>query len=253
MVDGFIDWASLTEVANSYHSSIRNAYRWSVMASIEVTCGLVHGRQLKVLPSPARGPITTKGPHDVLRAAVTEYIDSTQPTQETIDKRVKDVDIWARRNSAKARAILQRCMNDPDNVYGPSCGFDAWLETALGTNAEATALRVGGLFDLTFSRALSKVLVLDEGDLRRAWQESMNLSSIPQDGDLAEIIRSAYVLSILLRGRYHDLVAREMGMQVMHHPMRIAILPELPSTVTAPVTYPVSNNERFMAHLLWAS
>ncbi|WP_405523611.1 hypothetical protein OG426_10060 [Streptomyces canus] len=253
MVDGFIDWASLTEVANSYHGTIRDTYRWSAMVSIEVTCGLVHGRQFKVLPSPARGPITTKGPHDVLRAAVTEYVDSTQPTQETIDKRVKDVDIWARRNATKVRDTLQRCMNDPDNVYGPSCGFDVWLATALGTNAEATALRVGGLFDLTFARALSKVLVLDERDLRRVWQESLSLRSIPQDGNLAEVVRSAYVLSILLRGRYHDLVAREMGMQVMHHPMRTAILPELPRTVTVPVTYPVSNSERFMAHLLWAS
>lgn len=252
MADGFIDWASLTEVANSYHASIRDAYRWSAMASIEVTCGLVHGRQLKVLPSPARGPITTRGPHDVLRAAVTEYVDSTQPTQETIDKRLKDVDIWARRNSTQVREKLLLCMSNPDMIYGPSCGFDAWLETALGANAEATGLRVGGLFDMTFSRALSKVLSINEKDLKKAWSESANINSLPRVGELAETVRSAYVLSILLRGRYHDLVAREMELQVMHHPMRTAILPTLPQPADAPLVYSVTNSERFMAHLLWA-
>jgi hypothetical protein len=61
------------------------------------------------------------------------------------------------------------------------------------------------------------------------------------------------VLSILLRGRYHDLIAQEMGMQVLHHPVRTPALPDLPDGATSAVRYDVTNTERIMAHLLWGS
>jgi hypothetical protein len=48
-------------------------------------------------------------------------------------------------------------------------------------------------------------------------------------------------------------VAREIGLQVLHHPMSSALLPELPLPVTVPFTYSVTNSERYLAHLLWAS
>jgi hypothetical protein len=151
VAEGLIDWASLTEVANSYRGSMKSAYRWSARSSIEVTCGLVHGRQLKVLPSPARHRLVTKGPHDVLRAAITEYIDSTQPPPTAVDQRAQEVVRWAGDNIERLRSLLGHCLSEPDAVYGSDCGFEEWLLTALGVNLEATGLRVGGLFDLTFA------------------------------------------------------------------------------------------------------
>jgi len=247
-----IDWASLTEVANSYRSDMRAAYFWSAQASIEVTCGLVHGHNLKVLPNPSGRRMATKGPHDVLRAAVTEYVGSSQPPSDT-SAQLADVKEWAHANALSIRHVIRRCMTTPDQVYGQGTQFDLWLATALGTNLEATRLRVGGLFDMTFSGPLAEILEVSDQHLADAWQRSADIGSLRQQGELFELVKSAHVLSIMFRGRYHDLVAREMGVQVLHHPVRTPLLPELTDETSVSVAHEVTNSERFMAQLLWAS
>lgn len=253
VAEGFIDWASLTEVANAYRSDMRSIYRWSGVCSLEVTCGLVHGKQLKVLPSPARRPMATKGPHDVLRTAITEYVDSSQPLSAAGDRRVAEVIEWAVESAAPLRELATLCMRDPDAVYGPRCGFDEWLSTALGPNAEATGLRVGGLFDMTFSRPLAVILQVTEHELEQAWQASRNTTALNQQGGLFDLVKSVYVLSIMFRGRYHDLAARELGLQVLHHPVRAPALPAMLDIPDKSAVYSITNSERYMAQLLWAS
>jgi hypothetical protein len=252
VADGFIDWASLTEVANSYRGSMRSVYLWSALASTQVTCGIVHGTQLKVLPNPSNREMASKGPHDVLRAAVTEYVDSTRPPQSVSDRWRAEVNRWAQENADDIRALVRQCVSDPDAVYGPGCGFKEWLSTALGDNLEATWLRVGGLFDMSFSKSLAAILEITEEELSDAWRHSNDVSLMREQSELRELVTSAHVLSILFRGRCHDLVARETGLQVLHHPVRMPLLPALESDGVA-VAHDVTNSERFMAQLLWAS
>jgi hypothetical protein len=253
VAQGFIDWASLTEVANSYAGPMRDAYRWSAVSSIQATCGIVHGRQFRVLPNPGRRRLTTKGSHDVLRTSVTDLVDSTQLSADTVDRTAAEVSQWAKDNRTRLRETVDTCLSDPDKLYGPRCGFDQWLATALGANREATTLRVGGLFDLSLRTPLSAVLEIGDQELVRAWEHSSEAAALGPDSDLYVLISRAYVLSILLRGRYHDLVARSAGIQVMHHPVRSPMLPELSDVDLAPVLYELTNSERFMAQLLWAS
>lgn len=253
MAEGFIDWASLTEVANSYRNDMRSVYLWAALASVQVTCGLVCGHQLKVLPSPSTAGMVTKGPHDVLRAAVTEYVQSSQPPASGVEQRVAEVNRWAVDNADSVRAVLTRCMITPDSVYGPGCGFKEWLSTALGPNLEATKLRVGGLFDVTFAKPLSLALEMPETELRDLWRRSQDIETLREQGELYELAKAAHVLSIMFRGRYHDLVARDMGIQVLHHPVRTALLPDLSVPGSEPIRHDVTNSERFMAQLLWAS
>ena len=253
MAQGFIDWASLTEVANSYAGPMRDAYRWSAVSSIQATCGIVHGRQFRVLPSPGSRRLATKGPHDILRTAVTDLIDSTQLPADAVDRTAAEVSHWAQGNTTQLREIVDTCMSDPDALYGMRCGFDQWLATALGANREATTLRVGGLFDLSLRAPLSAVLEVSDQELVRAWEHSSEAATLGTDSDLYVLVSRAHVLSILLRGRYHDLVARNAGIQVMHHPVRAPMLPELSEVDLPPVPYELTNSERFMAQLLWAS
>ena len=252
MADGFIDWASLTEVANSYRGNMRSSYLWSALASIQVTCGIVHGTQLKVLPNPSNRGMVTKGPHDVLRAAVTEYVDSTRPPQSVSDRRRADVSRWAQENAGDIRTLVRRCMSNPDSVYGPRCGFSEWLSTALGDNLEATKLRIGGLFDISFSKPLATILEITEEELSDVWWRSDDASLPREQSELRELAKSAHVLSIMFRGRFHDVVARETNLQVLHHPVRMPLLPALENDSIA-VPHDVTNSERFMAQLLWAS
>ena len=253
VTQGFIDWASLTEVANGYAGPMRDAYRWSAVSSIQATCGIVHGRQFRVLPSPGSRRLATKGPHDVLRTAVTDLVDSAQLPANTVDRTAAEVSHWAQDNTTRLREIVDTCLSNPDELYGPRCGFDQWLTTALGANREATTLRVGGLFDLSLRTPLSAVLEVDEQELVRAWEHSSEAATLGTDSDLYGLVSRAHVLSILLRGRYHDLVARSAGIQVMHHPVRAPMLPELSDVDLPPVPYELTNSERFMAQLLWAS
>jgi hypothetical protein len=101
--------------------------------------------------------MATRGPRDVLRAAVTEYVDSSQLSPDTARK-VADVNERAWENAVSVRRVIHRCMTAPDAVYGPGTQFDQWLSTALGANLEATKLRVGGLFDMTFAKPLAEIL-----------------------------------------------------------------------------------------------
>ncbi|MEU4215065.1 hypothetical protein [Actinoplanes sp. NPDC026623] len=253
MAQGFIDWASLTEVANSYAGPMRDAYRWSAVSSIQATCGIVHGRQFRVLPSPGSRRLATEGPHDILRVAVTDLVDSTQLPTDAVDRTAAEVSHWAQDNTTQLRGIVDTCMSDPEALYGMRCGFDQWLATALGANREATTLRVGGLFDLSLRAPLSAVLEVSDQELVRAWEHSSEAAKLGTDSDLYVLVSRAHVLSILLRGRYHDLVARSAGIQVMHHPVRGPMLPELSEADLPPVPYELTNSERFMAQLLWAS
>nr|MDT0662448.1 hypothetical protein [Micromonospora sp. DSM 115978] len=253
MAQGFIDWASLTEVANSYAGPMRDAYRWSAHSSIQVTCGLVHGRQFRVLHNPGGRRLATKGPHDVLRTAVTDLVESTQLPAVAVDQTAAEVDRWAVDNAAGLRDLVTRCLSNPDTLYGTGSQFDKWLATALGTNREATTLRVGGLFDLSFRSSLAAMLEVTDRELVRAWEQSHDLASLDPGSDLYAVVSRAHVLSILLRGRYHDLVAQRAGIQVLHHPVRAPMLPELPEADAMAVPYNLTNSERFMAQLLWAS
>lgn len=253
MAEGFIDWASLTEVANSYGGDMRSAYRWSAACAVEVTCAIVHGEQLKVLPSGSDRKVVTTGPHDVLRAAVTEYVDGSEPMDRGSDLRIANVKEWADANATELRRLLNQCFSDPAAVYGGDSQFDRWLAFALEPNLEATGLRVGGLFDLTFAAQLAKILEVSEDELRETWRRTQGVSTVGSGGELAELAKSAYVLSILFRGRYHDLTAREYGRQVLHHPVRRPVLPALTGPAVITVPYTVTNSEGMMAQLLWAS
>ena len=252
MAEGFIDWASLTEVANSYRGDMRSAYRWSAVCAVEVTCAIVHGEQLKVLPSGSDRMTTTRGPHDVLRAAVTEYVDSSESLDAGSIQRVANVNDWATDNSADLRVIIGHCLASPDVVYGRGSQFDQWLSFALGPNLEATGLRVGGLFDLNFAAPLATIMEISEDELRQIWRTTQEMSALVRSGELLELVKAAHVLSIMLRGRYHDLTAQEYGRQVLHHPVRRPVLPVLTGPAV-PVPYEVTNSEHMMAQLLWAS
>ncbi len=188
----------------------------------------------------------------MLRAAVTEYVDSSQAPRDTA-RRVADVSTWAQENAASVREVIRHCMTDPDAIFGSGCQFDEWLATVLGTNLEATKLRMGGLFDMTFAKPLAEVLEVTDEDLGDVWRRSAEIESLRRQGELFELAKSAHVLTIMFRGRYHDLVAREMGVQVLHHPVRTPLLPELSGAGGAPISHEVTNSERFMAQLLWAS
>jgi hypothetical protein len=104
-----------------------------------------------------------------------------------------------------------------------------------------------------FAVPLAAALEISEDELARAWSHSQDIESLRAESELFEITKSAYVLSIMFRGRYHDLVAREMGMQVLHHPMRMPLLPDLFGDGAVAVPHDVTNSERCLAQLLWAS
>jgi hypothetical protein len=253
VAEGFIDWASLTEVANSYRGDMRSAYRWSAVCAVEVTCAIVHGEHLKVLPSGSDRAMTTRGPHDVLRDAVTEYVDSSEPLDTGSIQRVARVKDWASDNAADLRVIINHCLASPDVVYGQGSQFEQWLSFALGPNLEATGLRVGGLFDLNFAAPLAAIMQISEDELRQVWRTTQDVSALIRSGELLELVKAAHVLSIMFRGRYHDLTAAEYGRQVLHHPVRHPVLPVLTGPAAVPVPYEVTNSERMMAQLLWAS
>ena len=72
----------------------------------------------------------------------------------------------------------------------------------------------------------------------------------PESDDF-RLIRDAYVVSSLLRGRYHDYAAENSQMQILAHPVREPIYRPLRSASRIPIQ--ISNTQRYLANITVAA
>jgi hypothetical protein len=111
-----------------------------------------------------------------------------------------------------------------------------------------------GLFDISHSTWLGDLLGVSEGDLRAAHRQScvtdvVRKWSRGQGGDVAELAGQAYLASILIRGKYHEYLARSNEFQLLAHPFRDSIAARIRST--EPI--PIPNSERVFVNILIGS
>jgi hypothetical protein len=116
--------------------------------------------------------------------------------------------------------------------------------------------RLNGLFDAEFTPCISAVLDIDQKELAQISEIGRDIKAVGRyalhqpDEDAFRLLKEAFVVSALIRGRYHESVARRSDWQIIHHPIR---QPVLPSAMGKPaVEFPV-NTLQYLSNIILAS
>ena len=223
MTAGLIETICLYEVVEALDASKpEDCHLWSWTSAVEATCALIGSRHLQLAPSPTQDGAASGPLGLILSRLANDVVGVAVPPPGDVRASKSTVKRWA-----KAHPDLLR------NVYADlkrSKEYDAWLDWFSRNVWIEHANRLGGLFDPSFIPELSAVVGLSEDDLRTLWQRSADqreLERIARAGvgdSLFEELSSAYTVSALIRGRYHDAVARRSGWQIMQHPLRSGVL-----------------------------
>jgi len=250
MAEGYIDSASTYEIVKLLVSPRpAEAYPWAWQSAITVTSALINTYHLQIAPAPslASGAGSLYG-HLMLGLA--ELISHPRPEPELTQMALKNTKQWARNNVDKIRNTYEQLKVDNKN-------YTRWLERAITTSWVEHSERLGGLYNEEFIPVLSQILNVSTSELSQVHKMSRDLNLLrsyvaiwPDDDDL-RLMTDAYAISALLRGRYHDYVARKSNLQIIHHPFREQFLPR--QKKSGKIRFFVSNTERHLSNIVLAS
>jgi hypothetical protein len=124
---------------------------------------------------------------------------------------------------------------------------------------EENAHRLGGLFNEEFIPTLELFVDVPRAELQRVWRKSSDTRVVaeyarkwPDDSDFA-LMQEAYLVSLLMRGRYHESIAKYTSSQLMHHPVRRSVLWAGSSLPPRTMMHDVPNTMFYMALILLLS
>jgi hypothetical protein len=244
---GYIDASSLYEIVHVFrYPNPEAAYPWAVQSSIEVTALLMEARNIELAPDP--GPAgATSGPYEVLTTLLSSFVRKASVPATVRQKALRQTQAWVQRNPAEIQSAYRALGADRTN-------FDPWLESFVTHDWVEHSARLGGLFDSAFIPELSRVLEVPTTDLLRAHEESRGLAHLPDhaehrgSNDLSRLICDAFVVSSLLRGRYHENAALLAQLQLHGHPFRRSI--QVPAPSGQATTVEVANTARAIATIV---
>jgi len=250
MTQGYIDSASTYEIIAVLGSKRpAETYPWAWQSAITVTSSLINTSHLQIAPAPSLES-GAGGIYGHLMLGLAELISHHRPDSELTQMAVRNTKQWAKDNVDKIRDTYAKLKADNKN-------FIKWLERSITTAWIEHSERLGGLYNEEFIPELSRILNVSTIELSKVRELSCDLSLLKHyatnwpDDDNFRLMTDAYVVSALLRGRYHDYIAQKSSIQVIHHPFREGVLPHLKKSGT--VRFVVSNTERYLSNIVLAS
>jgi hypothetical protein len=236
---GHIDSATVYEVLH-YLQSSPPPTEWTIKGAFTATSLLLDAEHLSISAAPsADGDLT--GPYGLLLTAIPELLSRETPTREHRVIAASRARGWARRSTARLRSWREGLWEDPNYQRWRHSPEWVWQDHAR---------RLNGMFDQTFIPVLAEVLDVAPGDLAAILAASRQppvLSQMRAEIDRTDrgmLLADAYTISTLIRGRYHDSLARLADDQIVHHELRSRVFP----INAGKGGYEPSNVER---HLAW--
>lgn len=246
---GTVDSASVSQVVELlYFAKPTESYPWAWMTSLEVTSLLIRAPHLKMMPGPGKAGAAT-GAYGMLTRQLAGILGQEPPNIEGSHAALASTRRWARRNAPKIAGLYRELRSDNRN-------FGTWLDWSVRTAWPERASRLGGLFDDALTPEIAAILGFSQeymNVLRRAGTDPVTVQAFARwqpDSDTFRHLVDAYVVSALLRGRFHDYVARRQASQVVHHPFRQSVLSRLHGSRTE---YELENTERYLANIILAA
>lgn len=249
MAEGYIQGASVYEVVSVLSTAKpEQNYQWAWQSAIEVSCALIATDHIKLAPSPS-GQGIASGLYANLLTGLAGVVARNRPADSLKEAARRKTNRWARENMTSIRQMHQDLKRDQEN-------FDKWLSwNTLGVWTEH-AQRMEGLVDPQFIPRIAAILELPKYDLERICRLTRDPQKVAdyarrQDAEEVVILKDAFVLSALIRGRYYDYIAKESGWQILHHPIRQAVLPSVKRTQTE--EFCLSNTAQYFSNVMLAA
>jgi hypothetical protein len=264
MVTGIIDSSTLYEVIHLFRErGMASKSAWTWRCSTEVTNGLIHGRQFSIAHTPAL--LAYPGPWGYIQSQLADQTYFLKPTAE-VQRDARDVvNDWAR--SDHGVRLLKKSI-DPSYYssmhQGSQRSFICYQENMI-VHTWPALVGPHDIFEARNIRTISRVTDVPQKELGEAYKASKDIQNLRRfaanpslDDDLLAVIWRAYLVDLLIRGRYHDEAARlesartqgvrhGQGGLVLHHPARDPVLRKLSGSKTR---YEVTNTDRAFSNIL---
>ena len=225
MVDSFIDGAAIlgtTEALSAKrpdHASI-----WAFHSAVEVTAMLIVAPRVRLSPIPELHSAAI-GPYGAVLSELGDLVAHVPADDSIRQSALTATKQWARTNTATLSAVLKGLKQD-DN-------YTTWIEWLAENQWSDHARRHGGLFEKSFVPLLSRVLDVEPDELvslrAAVGERELHNLIVGTDDRRSQLVRDAFTVSTLLRGRYYESVTKKLDSNILHHPIRYRILPTLPS------------------------
>jgi hypothetical protein len=247
MRNGYVDSASIWGViAAMSYSRVEEWPEWTKQSAIEVTHALVNDHYLEIAPGPGSFA-GAMGLYDHAMRNLAFMVSDSVPAEGVLKHAETRLRKWVSRYHASISAAFGRAMADEN--------MEDWLGWAIPNSWVWHSAMLEGLFNQGLVPQLALVLGRSEDELHDAWERSCDLKQVKDwakrqpDSDDFSLVRDAYVLAALLRGRFHDHFAEAADLQIMHHPFRYSFLPKKSETAIVVPT----NTEKYFTSIILAS
>jgi hypothetical protein len=255
MTNGIIDSSTLYELIHLFRErSVAATSAWTWRCSSEVTCALIHGRQLGLAHTPKLG--LYPGMWGYIQLHLSDQVQRIAPPVSVQRQAHAITDSWAVSDDGVRhlrRSIAPAYYQSKSSENQTS--FTRYQENMI-VHTWPALVGPHEIFEKHNIRAIAGVTGVSQRELHRVHRFSKNPRMLRQfagapsfDNELLATLWKAYLVDLLIRGRYHDEAARLQGGQVLHHPARDPILRGLSANS---IKYDVTGTDRALSNIIVA-
>jgi hypothetical protein len=238
MTNGIIDSSTLYELIHLFRERrVAETSAWTWRCSSGVTCALIHGRQLGIAHTPKLA--LYPGLWGYIQRHLSDQVQLAAPSIQTQSQAHAITDNWA--VSDEGVRLLRRSIAPA--YYQAKSPYDrrsfARYQENMTVHTWPVLVGPHEIFEKHNIRAISRVLEISQRELQQVHRSSKDARMLRRfagahslDDELFAILWNAYLVDLLIRGRYHDEAARLKGGQILHHPARGPILRRLSGNST---------------------
>ncbi len=250
MTQGVVDSFSLYNVLTILSTgSLTHINPIAAQGALGATCALLTESHLRIAPDPLRRTVAPSGEYGRFLDRLGGVVRTASIGEDLRNVARKKTMGWARRHAERLRTVYECWWANPH--------LQNWLEWSIHFEWLEHSRRLDGLFDRAFVPILSGMLNRSTEELEAARQKSARadyLSRVvarPTDIGEYNLMKRAFVASTVVRGVYHDFIAKASDSQILHHPLRMSLF-----TGAAPrptLELPLTNSLWYTTNLLFAS
>jgi hypothetical protein len=248
MADSLVDGAAILGCLEALDCrSPETTPVWAYRSIVEVTTVLLLVPRIVLSPIPELHAAAI-GPYGRILTELSSFLDQTPVPEATRRVSMRSTQRWGRENPDKLRASL--------DGYREDASYQHWIDWLARNQWPDHARRHGGLFEQAFVTPISRVLAISNAHLEEIRESSVSTAQLARlvsrpDEEKSRIVRDAFTISTLLRGRYYEYLSRKSDRHVLHHVIRTPILDSLPASRR--VSAPITNTAWFLSVILVAS
>ena len=225
MSEIMLDSASLYEILTLLRKDkIDYASKWTIKSSFLATSLLVTCPHFKLPPSPA-GLNKSKGEYELLLRSLSNIVSVANISGNVLCS----TDLLNKTNEfivSQKKRLKKDFINDFSTPE-----VQLWIEEGVNYRWQKDFIRKNGIFDRDIIPAIAIFTGMTVKELSLLWtfcNRKSVLDDIIQhtDSDEYKMITNAYLAAAIIRGIYHDYVAKYISNQIYHHPLRKGYLPE---------------------------